>query len=75
MVVWALAGVTFGLHEPLVHGLSTIDLVILILAAFAVIGLGVKATIDAREVALEEGTPLRQDAAIEPIEAPTEIKA
>ena len=76
MVVWALAGVTFGLHEPLVNGLSTIDLVILILAGFAVIGLGIKATVDAREVALEEGTPAaRKDAAIEPGEAPVKIKA
>ena len=74
MIVWALAGVTFGLHEPLVHGLSTIDLVILILAGFAVIGLGIKATVDAREVALEEGMPSRQDAVIEPVEAPAKIK-
>ena len=75
MVVWAIAGVTFGLHEPLVHGISTIDLVILILALFAVLGLGIKATLDARDVALEEGTtPLRQDEAIEPTEAAVEVK-
>lgn len=76
MVVWAVAGVTFGLHEPLAHGISTIDFVILILAGFAVIGLGVKATADARDVALEEGvTPFHQDAAAEPAEANVKLKA
>lgn len=54
MVVWAVVGVTFGLREPMVQGFSNLDLVIFVLAGFAVIGLAVKATIDAQEVAREE---------------------
>lgn len=55
MVVWASVGTAFGLHEPLVSHLSTLDLFILIMAGFAVVGLGIKAVADARQVAFEEG--------------------
>ena len=55
MVAWASIGTVVGLHEPLVSGLTTLDLFILIMAAFAVVGLAIKAVADARQVAFEEG--------------------
>ena len=55
MIAWGVLGAALNLHEPLVHGISTLDLAVLFLAGFAVVGLGVKAVMDAREVALEEG--------------------
>jgi phosphatidylglycerophosphate synthase len=54
MIVWGVIGAAAGLHEPLVSGLSTIDISILVLAAFAIMGLGYKAVRDARDVAAEE---------------------
>ena len=56
MIGWALFGAVFGLHEPLVNGISMLDLGILFMAAFAIVGLGIKAVLDAREVASQEGT-------------------
>lgn len=61
MIAWAVFGAAFGLREPLVHGISPLDLGILFMAGFAVIGLGIKAVMDAREVAEQEGaTPFIQ---------------
>jgi phosphatidylglycerophosphate synthase len=54
MIVWASLGVAFDLHEPLVGALTRIDTVILALGALAVLGLGVKAVMDARDVAAAE---------------------
>ena len=54
MIVWGAIGAATGIHEPLVSGLSTIDISILVLAAFAIVGLGLKAFRDARDVAAEE---------------------
>ena len=61
MIAWASLGTMFGLHEPLVRGLTSLDIVILILAAFAVVGLAIKAVADARQVAFEEGALLCTD--------------
>lgn len=58
MVVWALIGAGLGLREPLAKGFSMLDFVILVMAGFAVIGLGLKAAMDARDVAREEQTTL-----------------
>ena len=60
MVLWAFLGAAIGIREPLVNGLSGLDIAILILAAFAVIALGVKAVKDARIIAEEEGLALPQ---------------
>jgi phosphatidylglycerophosphate synthase len=54
MIAWASFGATIGLREPLVNGFSGLDISILILAAAAVVGLGLKAVGDARQVALED---------------------
>lgn len=56
MIVWAAFGALARLREPLVSSfLSRLDISILVLAALAVVGLGVKAIGDARDVAKEEG--------------------
>jgi phosphatidylglycerophosphate synthase len=60
MIVWASLGTFLDIREPLVSGLSPLDVGILILAAFAVVGLGWKAVSDARQVAMEENTVLSQ---------------
>lgn len=67
MILWAFLGAATGLKEPLVSGLSGLDIAILILAAFAVVGLGAKAVIDARTIAEEEGpvVPQLTDAEVE----------
>lgn len=54
MIVWACFGVVAGLHQPLVGAMTRIDIAILGLAAVAVVGLGIKALMDARIVAIEE---------------------
>ena len=76
MVVWAFAGAAFGLREPLVNGISTLDLVILILAAFAVVGLGIKAVADAKEIAHQEGAApyLQNDSDVSSDAAPAQLK-
>jgi len=51
MIMWAVFGATFGLREPLVNGLSGIDLSILTMAGFALVGLIWKAVSDALEIA------------------------
>ncbi|MDR3462786.1 MAG: CDP-alcohol phosphatidyltransferase family protein [Beijerinckiaceae bacterium] len=56
MIFWASVGVAFHLREPLVSGLSRLDIAILLLAAISVVGLAVKAITDARDVAAEEIT-------------------
>ncbi len=58
MILWAIFGAATGLKEPLVNGLSGLDIAILVLAAFAVVALGVKAVMDARIIAEEEGPAL-----------------
>ena len=58
MIVWAFLGAATGIKEPLVNGLSGLDIAILVLAAFAVVALGVKAVMDARIIAEEEGPAL-----------------
>ncbi|MDE2364949.1 MAG: hypothetical protein KGM42_19900, partial [Hyphomicrobiales bacterium] len=60
MTVWASLGVAFQIHEPLVDGVSHIDLAVLVMATIAICGLGIKAIVDAREVAATEGlAPMR----------------
>jgi phosphatidylglycerophosphate synthase len=54
MIVWAAIGTVFNLREPLVDGLSRLDVTIFFLATLAVIGLAFKAISDARLVASEE---------------------
>ena len=56
MILWALLSAAIGLHEPLIGGLSGLDISILVLGAIAVVGLGAKAVIDARIIADEEGS-------------------
>jgi phosphatidylglycerophosphate synthase len=51
MIFWAKASSAAGLKEPLVNGLSGIDISIFGLGLLAVVGLGVKAVTDARQVA------------------------
>jgi phosphatidylglycerophosphate synthase len=58
MIVWAFFGAIFGIREPLVKGLSRLDISILLLAFFAVVGLAYKALTDARTVAAEESAGL-----------------
>jgi phosphatidylglycerophosphate synthase len=57
MAAWSIIGVVIGLDEPTIGRLTSIDLAICSLGALAVIGLGVKAYGDARQVAVEEGRP------------------
>jgi hypothetical protein len=75
MIFWALAGSAAGLREPLVNGLSSIDISILGLGLVAVIGLGAKAVKDARQVAREEGQaiPRRTAVAADTGEADTDL--
>jgi phosphatidylglycerophosphate synthase len=54
MILWGVAGAAFQIHEPLVNGLSSLDIAILSMAAMAVAGLGYKAFSDAMQVAAEE---------------------
>lgn len=54
MVVWVCIGAVFGLREPLIGRFSSLDIAIFVLAAIAVIGLGIKAVRDARQIASEE---------------------
>jgi phosphatidylglycerophosphate synthase len=57
MVVWASIGCVVGLHESLVSSptkLDTLDLTIAILGGIAVVGLAIKATTDAHNIAVEE---------------------
>ncbi|WP_342394885.1 CDP-alcohol phosphatidyltransferase family protein [uncultured Rhodoblastus sp.] len=54
MIGWAFVASAAGLREPLVNGLSGIDISILGLGLLAVLGLGAKAVKDARQVATEE---------------------
>ena len=68
MIFWASVGSAFHLREPLVSGLSRLDVTILILAAIAVIGLAVKAITDARDVASEEHRRLPPATVILPVE-------
>jgi phosphatidylglycerophosphate synthase len=77
MIFWALAGSAAGLREPLVNGLSRIDISILGLGLLAVIGLGAKAVKDARQVAIEEGPSIapRTAVAAENSEAESDLAA
>ncbi|MDE2363476.1 MAG: CDP-alcohol phosphatidyltransferase family protein [Hyphomicrobiales bacterium] len=58
MIVWPVTAAAFGVHEPLVSGLSKIDFVILALAFMAICGLLGKAVLDAVEIARDEQTAL-----------------
>lgn len=60
MVVWAYFGAAANLNEPSFGPLTTLDVVILTLSVFAVVGLAVKAICDARTVALEEQEALAE---------------
>jgi phosphatidylglycerophosphate synthase len=60
MIGWAVVAALCHIREPLVSGLSGLDLAILGLAVFAVLGLGFKAIGDARAVAVEENLSLAQ---------------
>ena len=64
MVGWAFIAALCHIREPLVSGLSGLDLAILALAVFAVLGLGLKAIGDARDVAEEENLSLAQAPAV-----------
>jgi phosphatidylglycerophosphate synthase len=60
MIVWALMRAAFGANEQPNGGFTSLDITIMVLAGFAIIGLGIKATGDARVIAEEEGaTPWR----------------
>ena len=67
MILWAFLGAAIGIREPLVNGLSGLDIAILVLAAFAVVALGVKAVTDARIVAEEESPALARITAEESV--------
>ena len=54
MILWPIVGAIFGLHEPMVEGISRIDAAILSLAAMAVCGLVYKSVVDARDIARDE---------------------
>ena len=54
MIVWPAVAVAADLNEPLVGPLSRLDLSIMILGALAVLGLGIKAIRDAREIFVED---------------------
>lgn len=54
MAVWATLGAIVGLNEPIIGRFTTLDFVIMVLGAMAVVGLGIKAAADARIVAREE---------------------
>jgi phosphatidylglycerophosphate synthase len=72
MIVWAMIGAASNMREPLVNGLSRLDVVILFLALLAVIGLALKAVSDARRVAFEETAHLATTKAKEAILTPSQ---
>jgi hypothetical protein len=54
MVVWPFAAHAIGIDERADVGVSRLDAAIMILAAFAICGLAIKAVSDARRVAMDE---------------------
>lgn len=54
MLAWPAVGMAFGIHEPLTGPLSNLDISVLSLGFLAVIGLGIKAIRDAREISGQE---------------------
>jgi hypothetical protein len=54
MAIWPFAAHAMGIDETVDAGVSRLDAAIMILAAFAICGLAIKALSDARRVALEE---------------------
>jgi phosphatidylglycerophosphate synthase len=75
MIAWSLIGAVSGLREPLVNGLSTIDLTIATLAVGALIGLVHKAIVDAKEIARDESAALAEVAAAAAATAAVETPA
>lgn len=67
MIAWACLAAALNLHEPVVGPMTRIDIALLAMGAMAVVGLGVKAILDAREIAEIEGpaTDLSAEAAPE----------
>ena len=58
MIVWACIGAIAGLREPLVNGVSMLDMFIMGMGIIAVFGLAYKMVVDAREIALLENERL-----------------
>ena len=54
MIVWPLVAQVIGVDETAVEGLSKLDLIIMLLAAFAFCDLVVKIVLDGRKIAAEE---------------------
>ena len=54
MIVWPAVAIVANLREPLVGPLSRLDVSIMTLGAMAVLGLGIKAVRDAREIFVED---------------------
>lgn len=66
MIVWACFGAWYDLQEPMIGHFSALDIVFAGLGAMAVLGLGVKAVADARQVAREEMAASPTPAPVEP---------
>jgi phosphatidylglycerophosphate synthase len=75
MIGWAFVAALCHVREPLVSGLSGLDLAILGLAVFAVLGLGLKAIGDARHVAAEENLSLARATVAAEEDAETTVTA
>jgi hypothetical protein len=54
MALWPFAAQAMGINETIDGGLSRLDAAIMLMAAFAICGLAVKALSDARRVAVDE---------------------
>lgn len=55
-----------GLHQKVIGDMPRLDLVLLILSAFALVGLVFKAVSDAREISVQEGAKASADDALRP---------
>ena len=62
MILWPALGIAFRLNEPVIGPITPVDAAILPLGFMAVIGLGVKAIKDAREISVDEKAAALADA-------------
>lgn len=72
MVLWPAIGIAVGLQEPVIGPITKIDAAMLPLGLLAVIGLGLKAVRDAREISADEKSALEAVVTAAPLEAPPE---